>query len=251
MKSIDLNCDLGEWRDANGLQKDASIMPFISSCNIACGGHIGDEKSMRSTIRLALKHNVGIGAHPSYPDKDNFGRKVLEISSSKLKSSLIDQLSAFITIVEEEGGKLHHIKPHGALYNEVAINSDVAETVIEAILEISCRSRVYAQQGSMFDEVARASGVKLIYEVFADRAYEENLRLRSRALDGAIIHKKGDVLEHIHRMVIEGKVKTYSGVMLPIRAETLCLHSDTIGSIQLAMEIFEYLKSNGVEIATA
>jgi len=251
MRSIDLNCDLGEWREANGFQKDASIMPFISSCNIACGGHIGDQDSMRSTIRLALEHNVGIGAHPSYPDWDNFGRKVLEISPSELKANLIDQLSGFISILAEEGGELHHVKPHGALYNEAAINPDVAKTVIEVIQEISPWSPVYTQEGSFFDKMAKVSGVRLIYEVFADRAYEENLRLRSRALDGAIIHKKENVLEHIHQMVIEGKVKTYSGKMLSIRAETMCLHSDTEGSIQLAMEIFEYLKLNGVEIATA
>jgi UPF0271 protein len=251
MKTIDLNCDLGEWKDDNGALKDAEIMPYISSCNIACGGHIGDQKSMISTIRLALKHNVAVGAHPSYPDKENFGRKVLELSDEDLKKSLIDQLSQFRSLLVEEGAVLHHIKPHGALYNEASVNKTVANVIISAIKEVEQNVPVYCQEGSELDKAIVAAGFTPVYEVFADRAYEDDLTLRSRNLDGAIIHDSNMVFEHIYRMVLEGKVKTYTGLIKQISAETICLHSDTRGSINLAREINFYLNSKGVKIAAA
>lgn len=251
MISIDLNCDLGEWKDDFGPQKDAAIMPYITSCNIACGGHIGDRNSMLSTIRLALKHEVAIGAHPSYPDIENFGRKVLQLSSEELKESLINQLSLFKSLINEEGGELHHIKPHGALYNEASINRSVADTVLSAIREVEQNVPIYCQEGSELDHAVVETGFMPVYEVFADRAYEDDLTLRSRTLDGALIHERRMVFDHIHRMVIEGKVKTFNGLIKQIKAETICLHSDTKGSIELAREINVYLKSKGVKIASA
>lgn len=251
MKTIDLNCDLGEWKDGKGAQKDTAIMPFITSCNIACGGHIGDRESMITTIKLAMQHNVAIGAHPSYPDKLNFGRVVVEMPMKDLKESLIQQLNHFIRLVKREGGAIHHIKPHGALYNEASINKKVAKTIVQAILESEILVPVYCQQGSKLDETLKESGLRPVYEVFADRAYEDDLSLRPRKLVGAIIHKKPEVFEHIHRMIIDGKVKTYSGLILPIFANTICLHSDTEGSVQLAKEINSYLNANGVNFASA
>ncbi len=251
MKSIDLNCDLGEWKDKNGRLKDAEIMPFISSCNIACGGHIGDKESMRATIKLAKVHNVAIGVHPSYPDTSNFGRQVLEIDSDELRSSLVGQISVFSSLVEKEGGVLHHLKPHGALYNEASINKTVAEVVVNAMLDVNLVVPIYCQAGSKLAESILDAGLRPVYEVFADRAYEDDLTLRSRKKDGAIIHKKENVFEHIHRMVMEGKVKTFSGSIRPVKVNTICLHSDTEGSIRLAREIYFYLKGKGVTIASA
>ena len=250
MKIIDLNCDLGEWVDENDSKRDAAIMPYITSCNIACGGHIGDEESMLATIKLAYDNNVAIGAHPSYPDKENFGRKVIEITDYELKKSLMQQLEVFTSYVEKEGAHLHHIKPHGALYNEASINNKVAQIIVSAILSSDFRVPVYCQQGSKLDQVVTQSGLATIYEVFADRAYETQLMLRSRRLKGAVLHEKEAVFEHIHRMIIEGNVKTYSGQVHPINADTICLHSDTEGSVELAREINMYLKSNGVQIAS-
>lgn len=251
MKTIDLNCDLGEWRAENGLQKDAAIMPFISSCNIACGGHIGDNKSMLATLRLAMKHRVALGAHPSYPDRKNFGRVVLDIQSDKLRDSLLNQLNSFFELVDKESGSVHHIKPHGALYNEAARNRKVAETVVQAFFEFDQKIPIYCQEGSELAKVLADAGIPVMHEVFADRAYEDNLTLRSRKLEKAIIHEKEEVINHIHRMVIEAKVRTFSGLIKPIIAETMCLHSDTEGSIELAKSIFEYLKKKGVNIAAA
>ena len=251
MKTIDLNCDLGEWKDVNGLNKDASIMPFITSCNIACGGHIGDTESMQATINLAKEYGVAIGAHPSYPDKENFGRKVIEISEVKLHESIVDQLSAFLRLLNNMECVLHHIKPHGALYNEASINEKIASVVVSAILKVFPGGMVYCQQGSKLDREIIKARLIPVYEVFADRSYENDLTLRSRNLDGAVIHEQEKVFNHIHKMVIDGEVQTFSGSIKPIVAQTMCLHSDTKGSIELAEVIYDYLKSKGVAIAAS
>lgn len=251
MITIDLNCDLGEWKDADGSNKDAAIMPFITSCNIACGGHIGDQKSMISTIKLAKQHKVAVGAHPSYPDRENFGRKVLEIPNKELIDSLVHQLEVFVSLVKQEEERLHHIKPHGALYNEASINVNVAEMIIQAILNVGIKVPIYCQEGSKLDGVITDAGLEPVYEVFADRNYEDDLTLRSRGLEGAVLHNKNAVFEHIHRMIIDGKLKTFSGLIKPINANTICLHSDTRGSVELAKEINSYLKANGVNVASA
>lgn len=251
MKTIDLNCDLGEWIDDESPKRDIEIMPFISSCNIACGGHVGDIYSMRSTIRLALDNNVAIGAHPSYPDTQNFGRKTIEISSKDLKKSLMEQLSVFRSIVEQERGMVHHVKPHGALYNNASVNIDLANTVVKAIQETYQTVKVYCQQGSNLDQAIIHHGLIPIYEVFADRTYENDLTLRSRKKDGAIIHETIHVIEHVHRLVLLGKVKTFNGLTKSIVANTLCLHSDTPGAVELSKKINNYLRTQGVNIAPA
>ncbi len=250
MKSIDLNCDLGEWKDESGHQKDAAIMPYITSCNIACGGHIGDQQSMLATIKLAKKNGVAVGAHPSYPDRVNFGRTVLEISEHELSSALKNQLINFKKLVIDTGAQLHHIKPHGALYNEAAKNEKVANTIIKVIKELEFNVPIYCQEGSVLARLLNENGLKAVFEVFADRAYEDDLSLRSRKLEGAIIHETDKVFEHIDHMVLNAKVKTHSGMVRSITAQTMCLHSDTEGSIKLAKQIFEYLRSRGVNIAS-
>lgn len=251
MKTIDLNCDLGEWIDDESPKRDIEIMPFISSCNIACGGHVGDIYSMRSTIRLALDNNVAIGAHPSYPDKQHFGRTTIQLSKKELKTNLMAQLCEFRSLVEKEGGIVHHVKPHGALYNDASVNSDAANMVVEAIQETYQTVKVYCPQGSELDQTMVQHGLKPIYEVFADRAYENDLTLRSRKKDGAIIHETVHVIEHVYRLVLLGKVKTFYGLTKPIVANTLCLHSDTPGAVELSKKINNYLRTQGVNIAPA
>ena len=250
MKTIDLNCDLGEWVDNFGFQKDQQIMSYITSCNIACGGHIGDQESMQKTIRLAIEHGVAIGAHPSYPDKKNFGRKTMQISEKSLRESLVHQLTHFISLLNQLGAVLHHIKLHGALYNEASKNKKMANFIVSIFDANGFSVPIYCQYGSKLDEAVKRVHLKPIYEVFADRAYDDSSSLRSRELEGAIIHKKEDVFEHIHRIVMKGIVRTYSGKVQPITANTVCLHSDTHGSIELAKGIYTYLKEQGVTIAT-
>lgn len=249
--SIDLNCDLGEWRTDEGPDLDKAIMSYISSCNIACGGHIGNEISMRWTVILAKKNKVKIGAHPSYPDRAGFGRRQLEMNSDDLKNSIKNQILSLKEIAEVEGVNLHHIKPHGALYNAASKYRDIAKVVAEAIKELGLKVVVYGQAGSEFEKAAKKNGLQFCAEVFADRAYEDDLSLRSRSLDGAVLHSNKDVITQIFEMTVEEKVTTYSGQKLPIRAETICLHSDTKGSRELAKNIYQFLKNHGIEITSA
>ena len=247
-KSIDLNCDLGEWRTKDGIRKDEAIMPFISSCNVACGGHIGDEASMRATIQLALEYGVTLGAHPGYPDRENFGRKVLDVDSDVLKETLLEQIHHFEKLLTEEGGTLHHIKPHGALYNYAAKDKKTANVVVSVVKSVNQKLIVYLPPNSVSRALAQKSGLHVVTEVFADRAYEDDLSLRSRSLPGSVLVDEADILVQLRRMVFQGEVNTFSGIKKKVKAETVCLHSDTPGSIAHAKSIHEFLKKHGVDI---
>ncbi len=250
-KSIDLNCDLGEWRTPEGAMLDEAIMPYISSCNVACGGHIGDEDSMRTTIQLAQKYGVLVGAHPSYPDQENFGRVVLEITQEELSESLESQILLFKNLVEETGSQLHHIKPHGALYNHAAKDEETAITLLSVIKKVAPNVPIYLPHGSISASIAEDFGIRVINEVFADRTYEDDLSLRSRTLSGSVLDDEADVIAQLRNMILNNQVLTYSGLLKPIKAQTVCLHSDTPGAVQLAKTIHTFLKSNGVKITTA
>lgn len=251
MKKVDLNCDLGEWRSDDGPALDASIMPFISSCNIACGGHIGDAYSMKKTIELALEYDVAIGAHPSYPDRQGFGRRRMEIEGRELENTIRTQILDLKSLVEEAGGELHHVKPHGALYNTAAFDEQTASIIVAAITSIDTALKVYGQSGLVFDKVVTNAGLQFVREVFADRVYEDDLSLRSRKKPGSMLFETSKVLDQIKNMVLEGRVISFSGKVLPVKAETICLHSDTQGASELAREIHDFLKKNDVEITTA
>ncbi len=247
-KRIDLNCDLGEWRSDDGPMLDKAIMPYITSCNIACGGHIGNEITMSKTVRLAKKNGVKIGAHPSYPDRPGFGRRVMEIDPDRLKNNLKDQILALKMILEEEDEPLHHIKPHGALYNQASIDKDTAQLIVETVRELGLKTIIYGQPGSELEKAVQESGMVFCSEVFADRVYEDDLTLRSRTHEDAVLSEKSEVLSQIFEMVIEEKVSTYSGEKRPIHAETICLHSDTKGADVLAKGIHQFLRKHGVSV---
>lgn len=247
-KEIDLNCDLGEWRTSEGASLDEAIMPFITSCNVACGGHIGDEASMKKTIGLAQEFNVALGAHPGYPDKENFGRVVMDINLTDLEQSIQSQIQSFLVCLDECGAELHHVKPHGALYNHAAKNQQVAEVVLKAIDSVAPGTKVYLPEGSVSATIAKDFGFKVIYEVFADRRYEDDLSLRSRSLPDSVLHNESEVIKQLKLLVSEEKVISYSGEEKSIKAETVCLHSDTPGAINLARTINSFLNQHGVTI---
>lgn len=249
-KEIDLNCDLGEWITDNGPELDKAIMPYISSCNIACGGHIGNEISMRWTVILAKKNNVQVGAHPSYPDRAGFGRRQIEMSSTELKNAIKDQILSLKEVAEAEGVELHHIKPHGALYNAASKYRDIAKAVAESIKELGLDVSVYGQPDSEFERALKNNGLRFCAEFFADRVYENDLKLRSRELDGAVLSKKEEVLTQIFEIVVEESVSTISGNKVPIKADTICLHSDTKGASELARNIHQFLKNHGVKVSS-
>lgn len=229
---------------------DAEIMPFISSCNIACGFHSGDPLTIEKTIKLALENDVKIGAHPSFPDLQGFGRREMKLGSEELKAVVRFQVSVVKGMTEALGGQLHHVKPHGALYNLAAKDEQTAQAIVEAVKSISGEVVVYAQPGLMLEKAVLEHGMKVWREVFADRHYENDLRLRSRSFKDAVIHERNEVLKQIKHMVLENRVQTISGEFKEIKADTICLHSDTKGSAELAKEIYEFLKENDVETGT-
>ena len=242
MKRIDVNSDVGE-----GVGNEAELMPLISSCNIACGGHAGDEATMRETIRLAIKHHVKIGAHPSYPDRANFGRKIMDISSDDLTFSLGEQLSIFSNILEKEGGELHHIKPHGALYNAIAKDEKLANTFLDAISEY-IDVPIYVPFTSVIEREAKSRNFRIIHEAFADRNYHHDLSLVSRKEENAVMESPQEVLAHIVRMVNTGEVLTLEGSKKKILAHTFCVHGDTPSALEILMYLHKELLNHNIQI---
>jgi len=241
---IDINCDVGE-----GVGNEADIMPLISSCNIACGGHAGNQQTMRSTIAIAKLHKVKIGAHPSYPDKLNFGRKPMDLSSDALINSLKDQLENFTRILQEENGVLHHIKPHGALYNEIARNEGLAHVFLDAIDGFGSVP-LYVPFASQIQRVAKERGISIILEAFADRNYADDLSLVSRTNEDALIKEPKEVLDHILRIVQEGRVLTIEKRSKKLSADTFCIHGDTPSALEILMYLHRELPNHNIQVKT-
>ena len=233
---IDINCDLGE-----GLHNEHIIMPLISSCNISCGAHAGSIEIMDKVIQLAVKHKVKIGAHPSFPDRKNFGRKVLDISNSDLQKSLEDQLTILKDRALLQNATIHHVKPHGALYNLIAVNREKASVVIAAIQHVFEAVKLYVPYQSRIEEVAIQSGVEIIYEAFADRTYNEDLSLVSRTLSNALIEDKHEVLKQVQKISEKQLVTTVNFYEKEIEASTFCVHGDTKKAIEILQYLQEYI----------
>ncbi len=245
MVTIDLNSDLGEQADAT---LDEGIMPYISSCNIACGGHAGDAASVRRTIDLAVKNNVAIGAHPGFPDRENFGRVIMEIDPDELAESIKEQVSLVKRIAEEAGKEMHHVKPHGALYNLASVDPDTSRLIINTLLEIDPNIRLYGLSHSETEREAKEAKIDFVGEAFADRKYELNKTLRNRKFDDAMIHQENEVLSQVENITFHQRVFN-DETALDIHAETICLHSDTEGAVNLAKAIREHLEGKGATIA--
>lgn len=235
---IDFNCDVGE-----GIANEHLLMPHITSCNIACGGHFGDENTIDKTILLALKNNLLIGAHPSFPDKENFGRKWMHISDKNLSKSIQNQMDLFLKRMSFHTARLHHIKPHGALYNAIAIDENLAKIFVKSILKYCKNSFLYVPYQSEIEKVAIENNIKIIYEAFADRNYNDDFTLVNRIHENAIINDKEAVFKHVSKMVFEGKVKTISGKEKDIKAATFCVHSDTENAVEIVKYVSEKFKN--------
>ncbi len=231
-KTVDINADVGE-----GLGNEVLLIPYLSSCNIACGGHAGDAKTMTEVVRLAKNHKVKIGAHPSFPDPLNFGRTVMDISAADLYSSLKSQIRSLQKILHNENAQLHHIKPHGALYNLAAKDEKTARIIIEVVKSIAMPIQLYVPFNSVISKLAEQEKISVTFEAFADRNYEENLSLVSRKKEDAILHENSRILNHILGMIHREKVTAINGVEVPIKASTFCVHGDT----KNAVEILEFL----------
>jgi UPF0271 protein len=243
MKSIDVNCDLGE-----GVGNESVLMPLISSCNIACGGHAGDMETMVNVVNLAKISDVKIGAHPSFPDKENFGRSIMTMSPNDLFFSLKSQIENLKSIVEAQQCKLHHIKPHGALYNLASVDVEIANIVVKVIKSVDLDLVLYASFGSVISRIARDEGVEVMYEAFADRNYNEDLTLVSRSEEGALINDKDVMFEHVYSMIFNGNVVTRSGVEVALKVDTICVHGDAINVVENLSFLKSKLMKNNIQI---
>lgn len=242
MKYIHINCDLGE-----GGPYDTELMPLVSACNVACGGHAGTLETMHHTVGLALEHRTEIGAHPSYPDKKNFGRKSLGITRDDLKRSLVAQILSLKQIAEAEGGRLSHVKPHGALYNDAARDEDIAGVVIEVILEFDDPLSLYVPPGSMIESLAKGN-IPIVREGFADRNYQEDYRLVSREEPHALITKKEEVYRHLSGLFFDREIRAENGGIISLEADTFCLHSDTPDAVAILHYLHQRFQEDNVQI---
>jgi UPF0271 protein len=248
VKTIDINCDMGE-RIEGKRNHDKEIMPFISSCNIACGFHSGSAEMIENTITNALKYNIKIGAHPSYLDRENFGRQSMQVPLHQLQSQIKYQVAAVKGIVESHGGRLHHVKPHGALYNDMHKNEKLAIAVIEAVQKIQNGTIIYIMAGSPLVDTCTKKGIPYMEEVFSDRAYVDHTRLQSRQHKGAIIHNSQEIENRIDNFLNNTLIDIH-GKAHKINPDTICVHSDTPGAVQIASTIYNQLKERNIELST-
>ena len=250
LKQVDINCDLGEHYGLKAHRSDLDIIPFISSCNIACGFHSGDPMCIMDTINEAIKYKVAIGAHPSYPDLQGFGRRNMDLSPKELEYVVLYQLSALDGMVKYAGSTLHHVKPHGALYNRAAIDESYAKVILETISRYNPNLYVYCLSESPMAAMAKEKGIRYQSEVFLDRQYEKDLNLRSRQLPNAILDLQ-QAEQQLHLFTEKSEVKVYSGESIPLEVNSICIHSDTDGSVSMAKHAFDFLKNKDIEITAA
>lgn len=243
---IDINCDLGESFGPYTLGRDEELMPYITSANVACGFHAGDPAVMYRTVSLCMKNEVAVGAHPGYRDLHGFGRRVLQCTEDEIYGDVLYQIGALDAFCRALGVRLHHVKPHGALYNLAAVNDEVAHAVCRAVRSFDPELPVYALPGSQLHHEAEAMGLPVALEAFADRAYNPDGTLVDRRQRGAVIHDPQAVAERVLRMVTEGKVRAIDGTEIPLRPHTICVHGDTPGAAGLCRAIAETLVAHGV-----
>ncbi|MEM7084563.1 MAG: 5-oxoprolinase subunit PxpA [Bacteroidota bacterium] len=242
LSNIDINADLGE-----GAGHDDELMPLISSCSVACGGHFGNEDTIRSTVLLAKKHGVKVGAHPSFPDTDNFGRKVLSMTKSDLSNSVFEQLLAFYAVCETEDITVNHVKLHGALYNYAAKDAPTADAVVEAITATKLRPSLYVQHGSILHKKAE-NLLPLVFEAFIDRSYAHDLSLVSRGRPDALIEDPHSAWKQLFSMIDRGVVPTVNSIEKRIVATTFCIHGDHENSVAILKYIHGQLEQNSISL---
>lgn len=249
MKKIDLNCDMGESFGAYIMGMDEAVIQHITSANIACGWHAGDPLVMDKTVKMAVDHNVGVGAHPGYPDLNGFGRRNMDCTADEIKNYVIYQIGALKAFCRVHGTKLCHVKPHGALYLTAVVNEDVARAVAEAIVSVDPELKFVAlagAKGEMMRRIGGEVGLKVVYEAFPDRAYTAEGNLVSRRLPGAVIKDPDKVAGRALAMAKEGIVIAVDGTAISLDVQTLCVHGDTPTAVELVKSIRKTLESEGI-----
>jgi UPF0271 protein len=248
-KVVDLNCDMGESYGAWKMGADAEVMPYISSANIACGFHGGDPATIRKTVRLALDHGVAVGAHPSLPDIQGFGRRAMNITPQEMYDLVVYQAGAVEAFARAAGARLHHVKCHGALYNMAAVDEALSEAMARAVRDLGPEVFLYCLSGSKSFEIAKKKNVKTVGEVFADRGYSDDGTLAPRDRPGGMIEDAAQAVKQALAMIEDGYVTSLSGKPLPVAADTLCLHGDQPGAAHFAKELRRAFKERNISIA--
>jgi len=243
--SIDINCDMAE-----GMGNEKELMPWISSANIACGYHAGNEELMKATIDLCLIHQVAIGAHPSFPDKENFGRTNMSLGREQIIQLITDQLQLIKKITDQSGAKLHHVKPHGALYNMAVKDAALANSIATAIKNFDSSLIFYGLSKSVMIREAENLQLKVAHEVFADRTYQSDGSLTPRTQPNALIENETEALAQAIQFVKENKVKTVTGGLINLRADTICLHGDGKHAVEFAQLIYSEMENEKVIVKT-
>ena len=246
---IDINCDMGESFGIYRIGEDENIIRHITSANIACGFHAGDPAVMAKTVQLAKSHGVAVGAHPGYPDLPGFGRRNIETSPGEIKNYVLYQIGAIAAFAAAAGVELQHVKLHGALYNHAAKNEQAAAEIIGAVKSYDPDLCLFALAGSMLVAMARAAGLRVAQEAFADRAYTGDGQLAPRKMPGAVIHDPRKVRERVLRLVKTGIMASIDGDDISLDVDTLCVHGDTPGAWQVAKIIREALDGAGIKVS--
>ena len=247
MKNIDLNCDVGEWHPVYHTNNDKNIMPYISSCNVCCGAHSGSLSLSEKTILLAKKHNVAIGAHPSYPDRLHFGRQRLDLTQESLLNNIKKQINDIYNICKEHKVHLNHIKAHGALYSDIGRDSHLSENYVKLIHSVDPNLKLYGMAHTHTSDHCKKLGITYVNEVFADREYLNVKQLKNRSETGAVIHNSEIISKRIIRF-LNNELIDQSGLIHPIQADSICIHSDTNNSVKLALSINQTIKNYGFDI---
>jgi UPF0271 protein len=242
---INLNADLGESFGAWTMGDDSALLQIVKSANVACGFHAGDPTVMQTTVRQAIAQGVSIGAHPSYPDLQGFGRRVMQMSAKDLEANLIYQIGALQAIAAAEGGRVTHVKPHGALHNVACADAEVATTVVKGLRKLDSSLILLAPPYSTLAKAAEDAGQPVRYEVFADRTYLDDGQLTPRSREGAVIHDSQACVSHVLRMLSAKAIVTANGLHLPCRIDSICVHGDGPEAVATAQAIRLALKAAG------
>lgn len=248
MTRMDLNCDMGELPEAIADGTQEALLRSITSANVACGGHAGDERTMRTTIEQALRAGVAVGAHPGYPDRENFGRLELKMPPQAVADLVYEQVRALAEVAAACGAKLIHVKPHGALYNQAVKNRELAAAIAKGVARYDKKLVLMGLAESPMLDVFREAGFAVAAEAFADRRYEPDGTLRSRKFDDALIRDPAEAAKQALSIAQRGIVTAHDGAEVKLNAQTICIHGDTPGSVQIAAAVARTLRDAGVTL---
>jgi len=247
---ININCDLGESSKFHSTENDPLLLKIVNSANIACGYHAGDKETMEKTIKISKENNVSIGAHPSFNDRENFGRKRLDLANNEITKLIIDQINVLCEVANKSGMKVTHVKPHGALNNMACENYDLAKVISESIIQVNKELIFLVPAGSQMERAGKKLGMKIATEIFADRNYEDDGNLVSRSKDNAMITDSEAAKKHEIKMVENQALNCYSGKQILCEIDSVCVHGDGKNAINTAKQIKEGLIKSGVTLSS-